>query len=145
MKAKTIMFQGTGSDVGKSVLTAALCRIQARKGYKVAPFKSQNMALNSFITQKGGEIGRAQAVQAEAAMVEAVVEMNPVLLKPNADDNSQVIFAGKAQRNMSAKEYFADQNQAFQVIAKSLKKLRKDFDVVVLEGAGSPAEVNLIL
>ncbi len=98
MTARTIMFQGTGSDVGKSVLTAALCRILTRDGYQVAPFKSQNMALNSFITRKGGEIGRAQAFQAEAARVEPTVNMNPVLLKPNRDNNSQVILAGQAKK-----------------------------------------------
>ncbi|MFP4016466.1 MAG: cobyric acid synthase [Halanaerobiaceae bacterium] len=143
MKAKTVMFQGTGSDVGKSVLTAALCRILAREGYRVSPFKSQNMSLNSAVTTSGGEIGRAQAVQAEAAMIDATVDMNPILLKPNADNNSQVIFAGKAQKNMSAKEYFSNQDLASQVIRNSLSKLLNNYQVIIIEGAGSPAEVNL--
>ncbi|MFW6279351.1 MAG: cobyric acid synthase [Bacillota bacterium] len=143
MTARTIMFQGTGSDVGKSVLTAALCRILARDGYEVAPFKSQNMSLNSFITRKGKEMGRAQAFQAEAARVIPRVEMNPVLLKPNADDNSQVILAGKPHKNMTAREYFNKQKQAEEVIATSLEKLKNNYQVLVLEGAGSPAEVNL--
>ncbi len=143
MTARTIMIQGTGSDVGKSVVTSAFCRILAQAGYRVAPFKSQNMALNSFITSSGGEIGRAQAVQAEAAMAEATVDMNPVLLKPGADDNSQVIFAGKARKHMTAREYFASREQVMPVIRKSLHRLLNSFEVVVLEGAGSPAEINL--
>lgn len=143
MAANTIMFQGTASDVGKSVLTSALCRILARDGYKVAPFKSQNMALNSFITKDGVEIGRAQAVQAEAAMTEPTVNMNPILLKPNGDNNSQVIFRGKAYKNMTAKEYFSHQDRAYNYIEEALKNLSCDYDLIVMEGGGSPAEVNL--
>lgn len=143
MTAKTIMIQGTGSDVGKSVLTAGLCRLFTRKGYQVAPFKSQNMALNSYITERGGEIGRAQAVQAEAARVTATVDMNPVLLKPNQDDNSQLIIHGEALKNMTAKEYFSRQKIAFKAINESLNNLKKDYQLIVIEGAGSPAEINL--
>lgn len=143
MSARTIMFQGTGSDVGKSVLNAALCRILARDGYRVAPFKSQNMALNSFITKKGKEIGRAQAVQAEAAMVEPTVDMNPVLLKPNADNNSQVIFRGEPYQNMTAKEYFSRQTETSEYIKTALDNLSREYEVIVIEGGGSPAEINL--
>lgn len=143
MTGKAIMIQGTGSDVGKSIITAGLCRIFARKGYNVAPFKSQNMALNSYITQAGGEIGRAQAVQAEAAMVEATVEMNPILLKPNQDDYSQIIVSGKAYRNMTAREYYGDQQFALQIIRDSINTLLDKYQITVIEGAGSPAEINL--
>lgn len=143
MVARCIMVQGTGSDVGKSVITAGLCRLMLRKGLRVAPFKSQNMALNSFITRDGGEIGRAQAVQAEAARVEATVDMNPVLLKPNQDNNSQLIIHGKAIRNMTAKAYFAEQELPFKAIKESLTRLKREWELVILEGAGSPAEINL--
>lgn len=143
MAARTLMVQGTGSDVGKSVLTSAFCRIFAEDGYRVAPFKSQNMALNSYITRNGGEIGRAQAVQAEAAMVEVTVDMNPVLLKPNQDNNSQVIYRGKPYTNMAADEYYGSREQTLQVIEESLHNLLKQYEIVVIEGAGSPAEINL--
>jgi adenosylcobyric acid synthase len=137
------MFQGTGSDVGKSVLTSAFCRIFAQDGYKVAPFKSQNMALNSFVTKRGGEIGRAQAVQAEAAQVEATVDMNPILLKPKEDTSSQVIIQGRPLKNMEAQEYFAHREEGLNYIRESLDRLQDNYDVIVMEGAGSPAEVNL--
>ncbi|MBM7623600.1 cobyric acid synthase [Sporohalobacter salinus] len=143
MTAKTLMFQGTGSDVGKSVLTAAFCRILAQDGYQIAPFKSQNMALNSYVTKEGGEIGRAQAVQAEAAQVDATVDMNPILLKPKADTASQVIIQGRPYRNMEAKEYFDHREEGLTYIQESLNRLKNNYQVVILEGAGSPAEVNL--
>ncbi|ADL12376.1 cobyric acid synthase [Acetohalobium arabaticum] len=143
MTAKTLMFQGTGSDVGKSVMTAAFCRILAQDGYHVAPFKSQNMALNSYVTKEGGEIGRAQAVQAEAAQVEATVDMNPILLKPKEDTTSQVIIHGRPHRNMGAQEYFNHREEGLSYIQESLNRLKEDYQGVVLEGAGSPAEVNL--
>ena len=143
MKAKPIMLQGTGSDVGKSVLTTAFCRIFAEDGYRVAPFKSQNMALNSYVTKTGGEIGRATAMQAEAAGVTPTVNMNPVLLKPNADNNSQVIFQGKPYQNMTAKQYFSHKNKAFNIIKESYNKLQNKNEIIVLEGGGSPAEINL--
>lgn len=143
MAAKSIMIQGTGSDVGKSVITAGLCRLLVRDGYQVVPFKSQNMALNSFITRDGGEIGRAQAVQAEAARVVATVDMNPVLLKPNQDDNSQLIIHGRAVKNIRAKEYFAEQGKPLEAIKESLQRLAGEWEIIVMEGAGSPAEINL--
>ncbi|MFA5400907.1 MAG: cobyric acid synthase [Dehalococcoidia bacterium] len=144
MTARTLMVQGTASSAGKSVLVAALCRILKQDGYKVAPFKSQNMALNSFVTKDGGEIGRAQAVQAEAAGIEPTVDMNPVLLKPQADATSQVVVLGVAQSVTHAAEYYRDNHKLLPVISKSLAKLKRDYDVVVIEGAGSPAEVNLM-
>ncbi|MCK8825519.1 cobyric acid synthase [Fuchsiella alkaliacetigena] len=143
MTAKTVMFQGTASDVGKSVLTSAFCRIFAQDGYRVAPFKSQNMALNSYVTKDGGEIGRAQAVQAEAAQVEATVDMNPILLKPKADTSSQVIIQGRSQQNMEAQEYFEHHEEGLSYVKESLNNLKNNYDIVALEGAGSPAEVNL--
>jgi len=142
--AKTIMIQGTASHVGKSVLVAALCRIFHRDGYRVAPFKSQNMALNSFVTRDGGEMGRAQVVQAEAAGLDPHVDMNPVLLKPTGQASSQVIVLGRPVGNLSAWEYHRDYaGKAWQTICQSLERLKKDHDIVVIEGAGSPAEVNL--
>ncbi|WP_408955874.1 cobyric acid synthase [Natroniella sp. ANB-PHB2] len=143
MTEGAIMFQGTGSDVGKSVLTAAICRILVQDGYFVAPFKSQNMALNSYITNTGGEIGRAQAVQAEAAKVDATVDMNPILLKPKEDTSSQLIIHGQVSQNMTAQEYFSSQQVGLQAIEESLERLKDQYQLVVLEGAGSPAEVNL--
>ncbi|WP_066635439.1 cobyric acid synthase [Desulfolucanica intricata] len=144
MVAKTIMVQGTASHVGKSVLVAALCRIFYRDGYKVAPFKSQNMALNSYVTSDGGEMGRAQVVQAEAAGIDPHVDMNPILLKPTGQASSQVIVLGKPLGNMSAAEYHAGYTlQALGTIEGALERLRSKYDIIVIEGAGSPAEINL--
>lgn len=142
--AKAIMLQGTSSHVGKSILTTALCRIFKQDGMKVTPFKAQNMALNSYVTKTGGEMGRAQVAQAEATGLDPAVEMNPVLLKPTGNSCSQVIVMGKAVGNMSAKEYHAGYSlKALGVVTECIQKAHKDFDVIVIEGAGSPAEVNL--
>lgn len=143
MPAKTIMVQGTASDVGKSIIAAALCRIFAEDGYSVAPFKAQNMALNSFVTKQGHEIGRAQAVQAEAARIEPTVDMNPILLKPTKDDAAQVVVHGKPIGNMTIEEYRCFKTTALERAMESFNRLSSEFDIVVIEGAGSPAEVNL--
>jgi adenosylcobyric acid synthase len=142
-RARTLMVQGTTSDAGKSILVTALCRILARKGIKVAPFKSQNMALNSAVTADGGEIGRAQAVQAEACFLQPDVRMNPILLKPNSDLGSQVILRGKAIGNMKAVEYHQHKPKLLQDVVLAHQELLADFDLVMVEGAGSPAEINL--
>jgi len=141
--AKNIMVQGTASSVGKSITTAALCRIFKEDGMKVAPFKSQNMALNSFITKDGGEMGRAQVVQAEACGIEPSVLMNPVLLKPSTDTKAQVIINGKVYGNKSAVEYHAFKPEVKELVKEAYNELAKDKDVIVIEGAGSPAEINL--
>ncbi len=141
--AKSIMIQGTMSNAGKSLLTAGLCRIFKQDGYKVAPFKSQNMALNSYITKEGLEMGRAQVTQAEAAGIEPSVFMNPILLKPTNDTGSQVIVNGEIIKNMSAREYFAYKKQLIPDILKAYEQLDKAYDIIVIEGAGSPAEINL--
>lgn len=140
---KSLMIQGTASSVGKSILTAAFCRILMQDGYKVAPFKSQNMALNSFITDKGLEMGRAQVVQAEAAGVKPDVLMNPILLKPSTDKKAQVILMGKVHKNMSAVEYHEFKPELKHMIRDTYNELAENNDVIVLEGAGSPAEINL--
>lgn len=140
---KNIMLLGTGSNVGKSIITAGLCRIFYQDGYSVAPFKSQNMALNSFITKDGKEMGRAQVVQAEAANIEPESWMNPILLKPTTDRKSQVIVNGKVYKNMDAREYFAYKHNLKKDIMKAYSHIRDSFDICVLEGAGSPAEINL--
>ncbi|MBD5445146.1 MAG: cobyric acid synthase [Lachnospiraceae bacterium] len=141
--AKVIMVQGTMSGVGKSLLTAGLCRIMKRDGYIVAPFKSQNMALNSFVTKEGLEMGRAQVMQAEAAGLEPLVCMNPVLLKPTDHTGSQVMVNGQVLGNMSAREYFSYKPQLIPDIKRAFKKLEEIADIIVIEGAGSPAEINL--
>ena len=141
--AKSIMIQGTMSNVGKSLVTAGLCRIFKQDGYKVAPFKSQNMALNSFITEEGLEMGRAQVMQAEAAGIKPEVAMNPILLKPTNDMGSQVIVNGEVLGTMSARDYFAYKHNLVPEIMKAYNKLDREYDIIVLEGAGSPAEVNL--
>lgn len=141
---KYIMFQGTSSHVGKSILTTALCRIFLRENKKVAPFKAQNMALNSFVTADGLEMGRAQVAQAEAAGILPTVDMNPVLLKPTGNSTSQVIINGKPVGVMSAADYHKDfALKAFDAVKNSLQKLSADFEIIVIEGAGSPAEINL--
>ncbi len=141
--AKAIMVQGTMSNAGKSLVTAGLCRVFNQDGYKVAPFKSQNMALNSFITRNGAEMGRAQVVQAEAANIEPSALMNPILLKPTSDKGSQVIVNGEAIGTMSASEYFAFKTQLIPEIMKAYNQLDVENEVIVIEGAGSPAEINL--
>ncbi|MDH5361516.1 MAG: cobyric acid synthase, partial [Gammaproteobacteria bacterium] len=139
----SLMIQGTTSDAGKSLMVTGLCRLLARKGYKVAPFKPQNMALNSAVTAEGGEIGRAQAVQAQACGIAPHVDMNPVLLKPNSDTGSQVIIHGRAIGNMDAVGYHAYKQTAKQAVMDSFSRLQEQYDVVLVEGAGSPAEINL--
>lgn len=141
--AKAIMVQGTMSNAGKSLVTAGLCRVFNQDGKKVAPFKSQNMALNSFITKDGAEMGRAQVVQAEAANIEPSALMNPILLKPTSDSGSQVIVNGEAIGTMTAAEYFKFKTNLIPDIMKAYNQLDENFDVIVLEGAGSPAEINL--
>lgn len=141
--AKTIMIQGTASNSGKSLVVAGLCRILKQDGYKVAPFKSQNMALNSFITDDGFEMGRAQVMQAEASGIAPDVRMNPILLKPTSDQGSQVIVNGEVVGNMSAKDYYAQKTKLIPDILKAFNGLANEYDVIVIEGAGSPAEINL--
>lgn len=141
--AKAIMVQGTCSNAGKSLLTAALCRIFLQDGYRVAPFKAQNMALNSFITADGFEMGRAQVVQAEAAGIAPDVRMNPILLKPTSDVGSQVIVNGVARGNRTAREYWGDKKQLIPVVREAYEGLAAEYDIIVIEGAGSPAEINL--
>ena len=141
--AKVIMIQGTMSNAGKSLLAAGLCRIMKQDGYRVAPFKSQNMALNSFITEEGLEMGRAQVMQAEAAGIKPKVCMNPILLKPTNHTGSQVIVNGEVLGNMAARDYFKYKKQLIPDIKKAFRKLEEMADIIVIEGAGSPAEINL--
>lgn len=141
--AKNIMIQGTMSNAGKSLLTAGLCRIFKQDGYRVAPFKSQNMALNSYITSAGGEMGRAQVVQAEAAGIAPDTRMNPILLKPTTDVGSQVIVNGQVQGNMRAMEYYRRKREYIPAILEAYNSLAEEYDIIVIEGAGSPAEINL--
>ena len=137
------MIQGTMSNAGKSIVTAGILRVLKQDGYKAAPFKSQNMALNSYVTRDGYEMGRAQVMQAEAAMIEPDICMNPILLKPTSDVGSQVIVNGTPLKNMPAKEYFQYKKKLIPDIMQAYDKLDKAYDVIVLEGAGSPAEINL--
>ena len=142
-KTPAIMFQGTSSNAGKSVLTAAMCRILLQDGYRVAPFKSQNMALNSFVTRSGGEMGRAQVVQAQACRLEPDVRMNPILLKPSCDTGAQVIVWGQPVGNMDVTQYISYKTEAFARAKDAFDSLASEYDVIVMEGAGSPGEVNL--
>lgn len=141
--ARCIMVQGTCSNAGKSLICAALCRIFRQDGWRVAPFKAQNMALNSYITADGGEMGRAQVVQAEAAGIAPDVRMNPILLKPTSDVGSQVIVMGQARGNRTAREYWGDKKALFPVVKQAYDSLADEYDIIVIEGAGSPAEINL--
>jgi adenosylcobyric acid synthase len=143
MPAKTLMIQGTASSVGKSIIVTALCRIFKQDGYKVAPFKAQNMSNNSFVTRENGEIGRAQAVQAEAAMIEPSIYMNPVLIKPESDNKSQIVIMGKVQHTLDVEKYYDFTPHLLSIIEESLTRLRSEYDIVVIEGAGSCAEINL--
>ncbi|MBU4212147.1 MAG: cobyric acid synthase [Verrucomicrobia bacterium] len=142
-RTPAIMFQGVSSNAGKSVMTAAFCRLLLQDGFRVAPFKAQNMSLNSFVTRAGGEMGRAQVVQAQACRVEPDVRMNPVLLKPNSDTGAQVILLGKPVGNMTVNEYIRYKPEAFKTVTQAYDSLAAEYDAIVLEGAGSPAEVNL--
>ncbi|MDI3316884.1 MAG: cobyric acid synthase [Bacillota bacterium] len=143
MRARTLMVQGTGSGVGKSFLVTGLCRLFAQAGLRVAPFKAQNMSLNAWVAADGGEMARAQAVQAEAAGVEPRVEMNPILLKPKGDGVSQVILRGRPLGDLGAGALWAEGERLWAAVAEALDRLREAFDLVVIEGAGSPAELNL--
>ena len=140
--ALNLMLQGTMSNAGKSLLAAALCRIFKQDGYRVAPFKSQNMALNSFITAAGGEMGRAQVVQAEAAGLAPDVRMNPILLKPTTDVGSQVIVNGQVVGNMRAMEYYRRKREFLPAVLDAYAGLDREYDVLVIEGAGSPAALR---
>ena len=137
--ARTLMIQGTMSNAGKSLITAGLLRIMKEDGFSAAPFKSQNMALNSYITREGLEMGRAQAVQAEAAGAEPEADMNPILLKPTTDTGSQVIVHGIHRGNMTATQYFAYKKSLIPQIMESFHRLERQYDLIVIEGAGSPA------
>jgi len=143
MTARALQICGTGSGVGKSVIAAALCRIFLQDGYSVTPFKSQNMALNSFVTEDGGEIGRAQAIQAYASKIKPTVDINPILIKPTRDTRAQVILLGKPVGNMSVYEYKNYKKLVFDKVKGSLKRLKEKYEIIVIEGAGSPAEINL--
>lgn len=138
-----LMLQGTSSDAGKSILTAALCRIMLQDGYSVAPFKAQNMSLNSYVTPDGGEIGRAQALQAEACRLDPDVRMNPILLKPSSDTGSQVVVLGKPEKNMRAREYHTAKTRYFDCVKQAYDALSDEHEIMLLEGAGSPGEINL--
>ena len=144
MTAKTLMIQGTASAAGKSIVVAALCRILRQDGFRVAPFKSQNMALNSFVTRQGEEMGRAQVVQAEAAGLEPTVDMNPILLKPEANARCQVVVSGKPATTITAGEYGPYAEKLIPIVKASLNRLRSAYDIVIIEGAGSPAEINIM-
>jgi adenosylcobyric acid synthase len=144
MKTRSLMVQGTGSGAGKSLIAAAFCRIFSDKGMNVAPFKAQNMALNSYITIDGGEIGRAQALQAEASRTAATIDMNPVLLKASGEAGCQVIIHGKVHAMMKAKEYYGFKKEAWKAVTSAYDRLSGRHDLIIMEGAGSPAEINLM-
>ena len=141
--AKNLMVQGTMSNAGKSLIAAGLCRIFRQDGYRVAPFKSQNMALNSYITKEGLEIGRAQAMQAEACGIDPTADMNPILLKPTSNVGSQVIVNGEVRGNMKAMDYYKNKKQLIPDVLTAYERLSNEYDIIVIEGAGSPAEINL--
>ncbi|MCP4716740.1 MAG: cobyric acid synthase, partial [Deltaproteobacteria bacterium] len=143
-QAPCLAILGTGSDVGKSIITTALCRIGAARGIRVAPYKSQNMSNNSGVTPEGLEMGRAQIVQAEAARIPPHVDMNPILLKPTCEIGSQVVIHGTAQANNTAREYHARKDELFKTACASLDRLRSAHDLIIMEGAGSCAEINLL-
>src|SRR5947209_15607003 len=143
MPARVLMLQGTSSSVGKSLLVAALCRLFARRGLRVAPFKAQNMSNNAAVCADGAEIGRAQAVQAAAARVEPTADMNPILLKPEADSRSQVIVLGRPWQTLQAGSYFRRKQELWPVVTAALGRLRAAYELVIIEGAGSPVELNL--
>ncbi len=143
MTSRSLMIQGTTSDAGKTILVAGLCRVLKNRGIRVAPFKPQNMALNSAVTADGGEIGRAQAVQAQACGIEPHTDMNPILLKPNTDSGAQVIIQGKALSNMNAREFHQYKLTAMEAVLESHERLSHQYDAILVEGAGSPAEINL--
>ena len=143
MTGRVLMIQGTSSSAGKSLLVAALCRIFARRGVRVAPFKAQNMSNNAAVCADGAEIGRSQALQALAAGVEPTADMNPILLKPEADTVSQVIVNGRPWKRLAARDYFATKQTLWPVVTQSLNRLREVYELIVIEGAGSPAELNL--
>ena len=141
--ARALMLQGTGSDVGKSVLTAGLCRLALRRGLRVAPFKPQNMSNNAAVTADGGEIGRAQALQARAAGLAPRTDFNPVLLKPQSDRTAQVVVHGRVNATLTAADYFTRRDTLLGAVLESYARLKQEFDLVLVEGAGSPAEINL--
>jgi adenosylcobyric acid synthase len=143
MAGRALMIQGTASHVGKSLLTAAACRLFARRGVRVAPFKAQNMSNNAAVCPDGSEIGRAQALQALAAGVPPTADMNPVLLKPEADARSQVVVHGKAWRTLPARNYYERKRELWSAVTESFDRLRSEYELVVIEGAGSPVELNL--
>src|SRR6476469_1733719 len=143
MTAPVLMVQGTASSVGKSLLVTALCRILRDEGLRVAPFKAQNMSNNSYVATNGGELGRAQVNQAEAARIPPHTDMNPILLKPESDHRSQVVVNGRPFCSAGAGEYQRLKPELWPYVSSALDRLREDFDAVIIEGAGSPAEINL--